>query len=73
MARCQVSWSTPGGGPAAGPGAAGTPCSLKQCAQPPWPVGATELDDCSGGGVFAEHARTHSRRGQYRGQRSRPH
>jgi len=56
MARCQVVWSTPGGGPAAGPGGAGMPCSVKQCAKPPWPVGATEGEDCSGGGVFDEHA-----------------
>ena len=56
MARCQVSWLTPGGGPDAGPGAEGTPCSLKQCAKPPWSVGATDVDDCSGDGVFDEHA-----------------
>ena len=34
IALCQVAWSTPGGGPTAGPGAAGTPCSPKQCAKP---------------------------------------
>ncbi len=56
IARCQVAWSTPGGGPTAGPGAAGTPCSLKQCAKPPWPAGGTEVDDCCGGGVLDEHA-----------------
>jgi len=56
MARCQVSWSTPGGGPSAGPGAVGTPCSLKQCAKPPWPVAATDVDGCSAGAVFDEQA-----------------
>jgi len=52
MALCQVLWSTPGGGPTAGPGAAGTPCSLRQCAKLPWLSGVADVDGCCGGGVL---------------------
>ena len=74
MARCQVSWSTPGGGPAAGPGAVGTPCSLKQSRQTRrGRSGRPEVDDCSGGGVFDEQAARSPAAANRRGQRYRPH
>ena len=40
IAFCQASGATPAGGPATGPGGAGTPCSLRQCANEPCSGGA---------------------------------
>ena len=70
MASFQVSGSTPGGGPVIGPGAAGTPCSLRHCASEPCPVGATSdfsVVGCSAGG-FDEHSGQDARGGDACGQ-----
>jgi hypothetical protein len=57
MASFHMAGSTPGGESAAGPGAAGTPCSLRHCANEPWPVGVTEVVDCCAGGLDEHPAR----------------
>ncbi len=58
IASCQWVGSTPGGGPATGPGAAGMPCSARQCASEPCSAvaGACVVGGGSGGVAPDEHA-----------------